>query len=101
MGGVVLFASSFLTWVLRVALITLVPARRLPEGIRRLFDHAATAALAALLGIALANQGGALVLVTPSAALSAAAVGVAVAWRTRRMGLTIVAAVAAFWLLQL
>lgn len=101
MGGLVLLASSLLTWVLRVGLIALVPARRLPERIRRLFDHAAGAALAALLGTVLAAQGGALVLVTPSAVLAATAAGVLVAWCTRRMGLTIIAALATYWLLQL
>lgn len=101
MGGVVLLTSTLLTWLLRVGFIVILPARRLPNGIRRLLDHAAIAALAALLGTALAGQGGALVLVTPSPVLGAALAGVLVAWRSRRMGLTIVVAIAVLWLLQL
>jgi branched-subunit amino acid transport protein len=100
-GGVVLFASGLLTWMLRVGFIVILPARRLPSGVRRLLDQAAIAALAALLGTALAGQGGPLVLVTPSPVLGAAVAGLLVAWRTRRMGLTVVAAVAVLWLLQL
>lgn len=101
MGGAVLLASTLITWLLRVGFIAILPARRLPGGVRRLLDHAAIAALAALLGTALAGQGGALVLVTPSPVLGATAAGVLVAWRTRRMGLTIGAALAVLWLLQL
>jgi branched-subunit amino acid transport protein len=49
MSAVVLLASSVVTWLLRVGFIVIVPARRLPEGLRRVLDHAAVAALAALL----------------------------------------------------
>lgn len=101
MGAVVLLASTIVTWLLRVGLILIVPARRLPEGVRKLLDHGATAALAALLGTALARDGGPLVLVTPSPVLGATLAGVLVAWRTRRMGLTIAAALVALWLLRL
>ena len=101
MSAVVLLASSVVTWLLRVGFIVIVPARRLPEGLRRVLDHAAVAALAALLATALTRESGPAWLLTPSPVLVAAVAAGLVAWRTGRLGLTAVVAVTVLWAAQL
>ena len=101
MSAVVLLASSVVTWLLRVGFIVIVPARRLPEGFRHVLDHAAVAALAALLATALTRESGPGWLLTPSPGLVAAVAAGLVAWHTRRMGLTVVVAVSVLWVAQL
>ncbi|MGH8824185.1 MAG: AzlD domain-containing protein [Jiangellaceae bacterium] len=101
MSAVVLLASSVVTWLLRVGFIAIVPARRIPQSLRRVLDHAAVAALAALLATALAREGGAAWFLTPSPMHVAALVAGVVAWRTRRLGLTVVVAIAVLWAAQL
>jgi branched-subunit amino acid transport protein len=101
MSAVVLLASSVVTWLLRVGFIVIFPARRLPTGFRRILDHAAVAALAALLATALTRDGGPGWLLTPSPVHVAAVVAGLVAWRTGRMGLTVVVAVTVLWAAQL
>ena len=101
MSALVLLASSVVTWLLRVGFIVIVPATRLPEGLRRVLDHAAVAALAALLATALTRESGPAWLVTPSPVLVAAVAAGLVAWRTGRIGLTVVVAVTVLWAAQL
>ncbi len=101
MSAMVLLASSVVTWLLRVGFIVIVPARRLPEGFRRVLDHAAVAALAALLATALAHDSGAAWLLTPSPVHVAVVAAGLVAWRTGRMGLTVVVAVTVLYAAQL
>ena len=101
MSAVVLLASSALTWLLRGGFIVIFPARRLPAGLRRVLDHAAVAALAALLATALTRDGGPGWLLTLSPVHIAAVAGGLVAWRTGRMGLTVVVAVTVLWAAQL
>ena len=101
MTAVVLLGSGVVTWLLRVGFIVLLPARRLPAGLRRILDHAAVAALAALLATALTRESGPGWLLTPSPVLVAAVAAGLVAWHTRRMGLTVVIAVSVLWTAQL
>jgi branched-subunit amino acid transport protein len=100
MSAVVLLASSVLTWLLRVGFIVILPAGRLPARLRRILDLAAVAALAALLATALTRDGGPGWLLTPSPVHVAAVAAGLVAWRTGRMGLTIVVAVTVLWAAQ-
>ena len=51
----VLLAVGAISWLFRVAAITLLPATRLPSAARRLLDHAAPAALAAMVGAGIAG----------------------------------------------
>jgi branched-subunit amino acid transport protein len=100
MSAVVLLASSVLTWLLRVGFIAILPAGRLPARLRRILDLAAVAALSALLATALTRDGGPGWLLTPSPVHVAAVAAGLVAWRTGRMGLTIVVAVTVLWAAQ-
>lgn len=100
MSAVMLLAASVVSWLLRVGFITIVPARRLPDGFRRVLDSTAVAALAALLATGLARGSGTPGVGPVPPVLVAAAVAALVAWRTRRMGLTVGVAVAVLWLLQ-
>ncbi|MGZ4666321.1 MAG: AzlC family ABC transporter permease [Frankiaceae bacterium] len=54
----VLVAAGIVSWSLRIAFITLVPAARLPEQARVALRHVAPAALAALVVTGLAKQAG-------------------------------------------
>lgn len=51
----VLFGVGAVSWLLRVTAITVLPAARLPLAARRLLDHAAPAALAAVVGAGIAG----------------------------------------------
>jgi branched-subunit amino acid transport protein len=97
----VLFAAGAVSWLLRVLFITLVPASRLPAGLRSALEHGGAAVPAALIATALAHQGGPAALVVPSPALLALVASGAVAWWTRQLAATVAAGVAAFWLLGL
>lgn len=101
MSAVMLLAASLVSWLLRVGFIAIVPARRLPDGVRRVLDSTAVAALAALLATALTRGIGTSGHGPVPPVLVAAAIAAVVAWRTRRMGLTVAVAVAALWLLHL
>lgn len=90
-----LLVSAVATYGLRVVLITLVPAHRLPAVLRRGLPHLAPAALAGLVAVALVGHVG------PAAAgpdrlafLAALAVAGLVAWRSRNPALPVLAAVA-------
>lgn len=101
MSAVVLLSSSVVTWLLRIGFIVIVPAKHLPERFRRVLDHAAVAGLAALLATALTRDTGPGWLLAPSPVHLAVVLAGLVAWRTRRMGLTVVVAVTVLWAAQL
>ena len=90
----VLLAAGVVSWVLRVAAITLLPAARLPAAARRLLDHAAPAAIAAMVGAGIAG-GAALPDLAPRLPLLVgAAVAATIAWRRRGLVLPVVAGLA-------
>jgi branched-subunit amino acid transport protein len=97
----VLVAAGLLSWALRVALITVVPASRLPTRVRAALDHVGPAVLAALLAAGLTRDGGVLALASPAPALLALLVSAGVAWRTKRLAASVGGAMGAFWLLSL
>ena len=82
------------TYLLRVVLITVVPAHRLPAPLRRGLAHLAPAALAALVATALVGHGGPVALVVPGPTHLALAAAGLVAWRSRNPALPVLAAVA-------
>ena len=94
----VLAAGGLISWVIRVAFITLVPSSRFPSVVRRAIEGIGPAAMAALIATELAHQvqaGG----TQAAAALGAALIAGMVAWRTDRPSLTVVVGIAAFWLI--
>ena len=97
----VLLAVGVISWLFRVAAITLLPATRLPPVARRLLDDAVPAALAAMVGAGLAG-GAALPDLAPRLpVLAGAAVTAVLAWRARGIVLPVMAGLAAAWLLSL
>ena len=60
----VLLAAGIVSWLLRIAAITLWPAPRLPAAVHRVLTHAAPAAIAAMLGAA--SPGGRRYPISPS-----------------------------------
>lgn len=94
-----LAAGVLITWALRVAFITVVPAGRLPERVQRALDDVAPSVLAAIVAVQLVG-GHAGIGVTPVEAGAALATAI-VAWRTRNLGLTVVLGVAAYGVLGL
>jgi branched-subunit amino acid transport protein len=98
MTSVALFAAAgALTWVLRAAFITLLPARHLPVSVLQTLRYAAPAAFAGLLGSALADGPSATVW-KPILASSVAAL---VAWRLRNLMATVAAGALAISVLAL
>ena len=93
-----LLASAAATYGLRIVLITLVPAHRLPAVLRRGLPHLAPAALAGLVAVAVVGHAGPLALVVPGPTHLAFLAGLAaaglVAWRFRNPALPVLAAVA-------
>lgn len=89
-----LLVSAAATYGLRIVLITLVPAHRLPAVLRRGLPHLAPAALAGLVVTALVGHAGPLALVVPGPTHLALAVAGLVAWRVRNPALPVLAAVA-------
>jgi branched-subunit amino acid transport protein len=87
------------TWILRVALVAIVPAAHLPARVHAALDDVAPAVLAALVISSLAHGRG--VAALEPADLAATAVAAAVAWRTRRLGLTVLVGIAVAALLRL
>jgi branched-subunit amino acid transport protein len=92
-------AAAVVSWMIRVGFILGVPAGRLPEWVQRALDHAASAAMAALLATSLVHSSGGVTSIGWPA-VAATVVSGAVAWRTRRLGLTIVVAVALLVVLE-
>ncbi len=84
-----LLAGVAVTYVLRITFIALVPADRLPRGIRDALDDVGPAAMAAILATHLAHGG------TPPSppTLVGVAVAAAVAWRTRNLAATVVSGI--------
>jgi branched-subunit amino acid transport protein len=68
------------TWVLRVLLITLVPATRLPSAVQRALPHVGPAVLMALVAAALFGSSDG---VQPAFLLGAAVTGAVAWWRGR------------------
>jgi branched-subunit amino acid transport protein len=95
-----LLVSAAATYGLRVVLITLVPAHRLPAVLRRGLAHLAPAALAALVVTALVGHQGATALVMPGPMHLALGVAAVVAWRFRNPALPVLAAVAVMIVLE-
>jgi branched-subunit amino acid transport protein len=89
-----LLVSAAATYGLRVVLITLVPAHRLPAVLRRGLAHLAPAALATLVVTAIVGHQGLGALVVPGPTHLALAVAALVAWRFRNPALPVLAAVA-------
>jgi branched-subunit amino acid transport protein len=94
-----LLAAGAVSWVLRVVAITVLPAARLPTVARRLLDHAGPAALAAMVGAAVAGGLALPDLAVRLPVLAGAAVAAIVAWRRRGLVLPVVAGLAVTWLL--
>jgi branched-subunit amino acid transport protein len=89
------------SWLLRIGLIVVVPAPRLPERLRDALDHGGPSVLAAVLVVGLAQT----LEATPDApgiAGTAAAAGVLaiVAWTTRSLAITTGAALVAVVLID-
>jgi branched-subunit amino acid transport protein len=97
---VILLVTAAATYGLRVVLITLVPAHRLPAVMRRGLAHLAPAALAALVVTALVGSRGVTALVVPGPMHLALAVAAIVAWRFRNPALPVLAAVAVMIVLE-
>jgi branched-subunit amino acid transport protein len=85
------------SWLLRVLVITLLPASRLPERVRRTLPDLGPAVFAALVAAALLGGPGA---PNPSLVAGVAVTGL-VAWRTSRVGLSTAAGLATVALLAL
>jgi branched-subunit amino acid transport protein len=99
---VALLTLALASWVLRIGLVVLVPASRLPDTVRSSLDHLAPAVLAAILVLDLVGSVGASAnAVDGIATLAAAAVIGGVAWRTRNLALTAIVALAAVVTLDL
>jgi branched-subunit amino acid transport protein len=96
-----MLGAGVISWMMRLAFIALLPASKLPGGVRRLLDHGVVAIPAALVATSLAGQGGASALVVPSPALLALVVAGVVAWRTEHLAGTVAAGVGAFWVIDL
>ena len=84
--------GALATWLLRVGFITLLPADRLPEGLRRALRHAGPAVLAALVVTSLVGHSGPAALVQPSAQHLALLAAALVAWRVRNVAAPIAVA---------
>jgi branched-subunit amino acid transport protein len=87
------------SWLLRIGLLVLVPASRLPAAVRGALVHVAPAVLAPLLALDLLQA----LRATPATAGATAAAAVAiaaVAWRTRNVALTAGVALASVVLLD-
>jgi branched-subunit amino acid transport protein len=94
-AAAVLLAAGALTWLLRIAMITLLPADRLPAAARGLLDHAAPAALAAMVGIGIAGGLALPELGARLPVLVGAAVTAVIAWRRAGLVLPVVAGLTA------
>jgi branched-subunit amino acid transport protein len=89
-----LVAAGAVSWLLRVIPITLLPAARLPAPVRRLLDHAAPAAIAAMVGAGIADGNALPELAARLPVLLGALVAGVIAWRRRGLVLPVVAGLA-------
>jgi branched-subunit amino acid transport protein len=94
-------AGAVATWVFRILFITLVPADRLPDGVRRALPHIGPSVMAALIVTELADRRGVAHAVTPDARHLALLVAVLVAWRVRNLAAPMAAAAATVLLIPL
>jgi branched-subunit amino acid transport protein len=92
----IVLAAAAGTWILRVALIGLLPAERLPARLRRALDDVAPVVLAAMLANTLVAGGGVSALVSP--ALVAVLVAAFAAWRTSNLVVTVTTGILAYGL---
>lgn len=100
MTAVLMLTTAVLvTWALRVVFITVVPAGRMPTRIQRALDDVAPSVMAAIVALQLVGGHGGIGI--PPVEAGAALVGAVVAWRTRNVGLTVIAGVVAYGLLGL
>lgn len=88
-----------LTFLMRVAFIG-PSSLTLPPAVERALRFVPPAALTALIVPDLVGHNGALVLTLANARLIAGIVALVVAWRTRRVALTLILGMAVFWLLS-
>ena len=96
---VVLALVCVTTWLLRVALVAIVPAAHLPARVHAALDDVAPAVLAALVISSLAHGRG--VLGLAPAEIAACAVTAVVAWRTGQLAITVLVGIACAALLPL
>jgi branched-subunit amino acid transport protein len=87
-----LLACVVASWCLRVVLITVLPADRLPCRLREALPHVAPAVLAALIAGSLVHGDGLRGLVVPTPTHVALLVAGVVAWRFRSLAAPIAAA---------
>ncbi len=90
---------GLLTYFMRVIFIG-PSSLSLPPAIERALRFVPPAALAALIVPDLVGHNGAFVLTLANPRLIAGAVTLVIAWRTRRVALTLVVGMAVFWLLS-
>jgi branched-subunit amino acid transport protein len=86
-----LVAAGAVSWVLRVTPIALLPTARLPASARRLLDHAAPAAIAAMVGAGIAGGSALPDLLPRVPVLLGAVVAAVIAWRRRGLVLPVAA----------
>jgi branched-subunit amino acid transport protein len=91
----VLAAAGAVSWLLRVAFITVFPARKLPKWLRDTLEAAAPAAIAGLLATDLTHRGVADTSIIP-ALFVGTAVAVAVTWWFKNLALTAIAGIAVY-----
>lgn len=96
----ILAAGGVLTWLVRVTFITVVPSSRFPAGVRRAIEGVGPAAMAALIATNLSHQVVSSGARGAGASLAAAALTGSVAWKTKRLNLTVIVGVTAFWLIS-
>jgi branched-subunit amino acid transport protein len=89
-----LFAAGAASWLIRVAPIALLPTARLPAPARRLLDHAAPAAIAAMVGAGIAGGAALPDLGLRLPVLLGAVVAAVIAWRRRGLVLPVCAGLA-------
>ncbi|HEX8994738.1 MAG TPA: AzlD domain-containing protein [Ktedonobacterales bacterium] len=90
---------GILTYLMRVAFIG-PSSLRLPPAVERALRFVPPAALTALVVPDLIGHNGALVLSLANARLIAGIVALALAWRFRRVALTLIVGMGVFWLLS-
>jgi branched-subunit amino acid transport protein len=97
-----LLVVAALTWLLRINLLVLVPAARLPAGLRAALDHLAPAVLAAMLALQFADSvtatGGGIDWILT---LAAAALITAVSYRSGSLAIPAAVALAAVLFIDL
>lgn len=91
---------GLVSWLLRIALIAILPARRLPDSLVAALDYVAPAVLAAVVAAELTDSIGANPGDAVKVLLAATVIGL-VAWRTRNLAATSVTGLLVVLLLDL